>query len=424
MFSLPSLTSFVVGLLGMVIMQVPLAYSNQPSGSSHADPVTCDQFLGQGPLIWRLPQLEAAKAAVQAEDPLIIPAYWALMSDAAAAYLRRPYTVTDKGRAPPSGDLQDYTSLGPYWWPNPKTADGLPYVRKDGQINPEREGPNFDRRRSGEMIEDVVALTLAAFFSGRSEYAAKANGLLDTWFVNPTTRMNPNLNFGQSIPGRTEGRGIGIIDTAGYVDVVDAARLLEKMGQLQPQIKVGLKSWFAEYTRWLLTSPLGQDERAAKNNHGTFYDVQVAAFAFMAGDCDVPRRIFEDTKVRISKQIVAGGRMPLEETRTRSLHYYTFNTRAFLRVARLAEHVGVDLYNYEDGDGEGIGDTLLFLATYAGRESEWPYQTLGQRADKALWQVLQHASLAFVSPRIRDAAARSVGFEPTDRAVLLTWHTD
>ena len=44
-----------------------------------------------------------------------------------------PYSVTYKKALPPSGDKHDYISMGPYWWPNPKTADGLPYIRRDGE---------------------------------------------------------------------------------------------------------------------------------------------------------------------------------------------------------------------------------------------------------------------------------------------------
>jgi hypothetical protein len=28
-------------------------------------------------------------------------------------------------------------SLAPYWWPDPKSPNGLPYIRRDGERNPE-----------------------------------------------------------------------------------------------------------------------------------------------------------------------------------------------------------------------------------------------------------------------------------------------
>ena len=46
--------------------------------------------------------------------------------------------LTDKEVVPPSGDKRDYTSLAIYFWPDSTSPDGLPYVRRDGHVNPER----------------------------------------------------------------------------------------------------------------------------------------------------------------------------------------------------------------------------------------------------------------------------------------------
>jgi Alginate lyase len=47
-----------------------------------------------------------------------------------------PPTVVRKQTLPPSGDIHDYLSMAPYWWPNPDTPDGLPWVQRDGDVNP------------------------------------------------------------------------------------------------------------------------------------------------------------------------------------------------------------------------------------------------------------------------------------------------
>ena len=39
--------------------------------------------------------------------------------------------VDGKKLVAPSGDKHDYISVGTYWWPNPDTSDGLPYIRRD-----------------------------------------------------------------------------------------------------------------------------------------------------------------------------------------------------------------------------------------------------------------------------------------------------
>ncbi len=127
------------------------------------------------------------------------------------ALKQSPLSVTFHRPGPLSkAGPHDFFSEGPYWWPDPKKPGG-PYIRKDGQVNPDRFEEND--RDMGRLSESVCALGLAAYFHkdrGAAEHAWK---LLDTWFLAPATLMNPNLEFGQAIRGVSEGRGIGIIDS-------------------------------------------------------------------------------------------------------------------------------------------------------------------------------------------------------------------
>src|SRR5262245_49919666 len=81
--------------------------------------------------------LEKSKARINAKDPAVIEAYNALLKDAKKSMAFGPVSVREKKHNPPSGDKHDYMSLAPYFWPDPAKADGLPYIRKDGQTNPE-----------------------------------------------------------------------------------------------------------------------------------------------------------------------------------------------------------------------------------------------------------------------------------------------
>ena len=78
----------------------------------------------------------------------------------------------------------------------------MPYIRKDGYTNPEINGVNFDRRRSQHMTDAVRDLALAAFFTGDASYAKKAKNFVDIWFLHEDWGMNPNLQHGQSVPGK------------------------------------------------------------------------------------------------------------------------------------------------------------------------------------------------------------------------------
>lgn len=382
-------------------------------------PLTCAELLGEGPLVWRLDALITARDAVQRQDPAVMQAHRALLWRADRALNAGPFSVTDKTLIANSGDPHDYTSLSRYWWPNPNTEDGLPYVQRDGESNPAVNGEDFDRRRSQNMVNAVSTLALAAWFTGEAAYADHAQMLINTWFIDPETRMNPSLNYAQSVPGRHDGRIYGIIDTRVYMEVVDAARLMNVMGVLDPAIDQGLKTWFAQYATWLATSDLGQGARQTTNNHGIFYDFQLAGFAMAAGDCSIPLRVFEDTKARIDAQIVADGRMPAEERRTRSFHYTAFNAQAMMNVARLAEHFGISLYGHIGEDGYGVSDTLELVASYAGREEEWPHQMIAGPPDTVVWNLMMDATMVYTSPTIAQAAQTATGYDEKSRVILL-----
>ncbi|MEO1245217.1 MAG: alginate lyase family protein [Pseudomonadota bacterium] len=408
------------GLAAALALALPMLAVFAPVSAAAAS--SCSELVGNDLFVWRAENLNGAAAAIERADPAVLPAYRQLIEDADAALHRGPYTVTDKTRAPPSGDLKDYTSLAPYWWQDPDAPEGLPYIRRDGEVNPERNGDNFDRIRLRSMARDVQALALAAYLGDDDAYANHASLLLRVWFVNAPTRMNPSLDFAQSIPGRTEGRGIGIIDTAELIAVVDAIRLLALNGMLEANTYISLREWFAAYARWLITDQLGLDERNARNNHGTFYDLQLMLYSMFAGDCKLARRILDDTRVRIDMQIEGDGSMPLEEARTRSLHYTIYNLRAFLQIARLAEHLDIDLYRYRGRDDEGsIVATLRLLAGYAGRESSWPHRQIGRASDRELWMLLRLAATAIDDPALTAALFRASGRSESDRSVLLTF---
>ena len=145
----------------------------------------------------------------------------------------------------------DYVSEGPYWWPDPKNAAG-PYIRKDGQRNPGRFMGNRDDL--GKMTESVLALGMGAFLLGKAGCADHANEVLSAWFVDPKTRMNPDLEYGQMVRGVNTGRGTGIIDTVSLIHAAQGVALLETAGGLDAGVAQGVRRWYADYLKWLTTS--------------------------------------------------------------------------------------------------------------------------------------------------------------------------
>ena len=348
------------------------------------------------PTLW--PEaLAKAKARMAAGEKSLAPAVERLRKDAEAALKAKPLSVVDNDLVPPSGDKHDYISFGPYWWPDPTKKDGLPYIRRDGEVYPQSRTNGSDSPAMGKMAATAETLALAYHLTGEERYAERAAKLLRVWFLDPATKMNPNLNFGQGIPGRVDGRGTGIIDTVCLLEVVNAVGLLQSSPAWRTQDQQGLIAWFAAYLEWLRTSKLGKDEAAASNNHGTWYDVQVASFALLTGQDALAREVIEASRgKRIARQIEVDGRQPAELARTKPLGYSAFNLQAMFALAMLGEKVGVELWRYETDDGRGLKRAIDFLAVYADPEKPWPYKDL--KPDRArLIPLLQQAAAVYGS---------------------------
>lgn len=293
-----------------------------------------------------------------------------------------PWTVVDKPKPAPGGDAHDYLSQAPYWWPSqPATADnpwGCPYVQRDGQRNPEVD-TGTDRQDVEKVFDSTYDLALAWYYTGRKQYAQKAATVLRTWFLAPDTRMNPNLDHGQFIPCKYDGRAIGIIDfSQSYTSVLDALAILDTGAPGWSRAdRTAMRAWNVDFRDWLAHSAFGTEEGAAANNHGTFYDMQLAALAYATGDRALARRtVLAAAAGRIDPQVAADGSQPQELARTRSWHYSTFDLVAYTRLAAIGRHVGVDLWAYRGPAGQSLFGAVDFLLPAATGAAPWPYPEL------------------------------------------------
>jgi hypothetical protein len=310
-----------------------------------------------------------------------------------------PFSVMQKSVVPPGDDKHDYMSQAPYFWADPTKPNGLPYIRRDGQRNPELKKIS-DHDYLGRMAEDARNLALAFYLTGNTAYGARAALLLRTWFLDPQTRMNPNLEFGQGIPGINTGRGIGLIETRSLTSVTDAAGLLAGSKDWSAADQAGLSAWLQQFLTWMRTSEKGEAEDAAKNNHGTWYDLQVADYALFLGDRQLAIDTLERVKTRrIAVQIEPDGRQPLELARTNAFSYSIGNLDGLMQLAWLGKQVGVDLWDFRTEDKRSIRAALDFLLPYATGAKQWDYQQIGGFHGDALLHVLQRADVQYEDPR-------------------------
>jgi hypothetical protein len=351
-----------------------LKYAAPLKTSIKADPAVQTFIIRPERLSWVSQQIESGnKTFIDAKKKLVQKADQLLQAS--------PVSVTDNHVVPPSGDKRDYMSYGPYWWPDPKKDNGLPFIRRDGKVNPSSREHGSDRQALGEMIDSVEILALAYHFNRNEAHAAKALQFLQTFFLDEEKRMNPNLNFGQAIPGRVTGRGIGIIDTRDLTSVVDSIQLLRESESLTPDQFDKLQDWFKQYLQWLVNSTHGIDERSMKNNHGTWYDVQVVSFALFTEQVELARQTATAALTqRVRAQIRNDGAQPKELVRTKSFSYSSMNLHGLFILARLAEHVEVDLWQYGDPKAQPIlHSAYAYLLPHFGSLQFWSHPQLNKQ---------------------------------------------
>jgi len=348
----------------------------------------------------------AVSGAPRTDIPADNPALVRLRHDADKDLHAKPGSVMDKAKTPPSGDKHDYLSLAPYSWPDPSKADGLPWINRDGEVNPDSK-VGTDSVALGHMCSQVETLALAYHCTGHEPYAAKAAELLQVWFLAPATKMNPHLDYAQGVTGRDTGRGTGIIDTVGLIKVPEAIGLLDGSAAWTPELQHGMQAWFRDYLHWMRTSKNGLKEAKAANNHGSWYLAQTAAYALFVGDLDQVKASVALGRERIASQIEADGRQPLELKRTKSYSYTLYNLEALFALADFGRRVDIDLYGYRTADGRSLRAALDYIAPYFRADKTWPDKQIAEvkHPDEKLAGLLRRAALAYHDPKYEDYLA-------------------
>ena len=282
--------------------------------------------------------LDQIKAKIDRQDPFVMPAYQTLISKAEKTLSMDRLSVVDKSLTPPSQDKHDYMSLGPYFWPNPKTKDGYPYIRRDGKVNPNAL-IDSDSPRLVRLANALETLALAYYYTNNTKYAQRAVEMIQIWFINDSTKMNPHLKYAQGIPGTVPGRALGILDGRHFVRILDSITLIENSNLLSSKDLEIIKQWVKDYQNWLLNGEYAYEESHRPNNHGTFYDYQVVGYALYLEQPKKAKELLTNAQyIRLGSHIGSKGQNFHELERTRPLHYSLFDLEAMIGLALYSDH--------------------------------------------------------------------------------------
>jgi hypothetical protein len=294
-----------------------------------------------------------------------------IIARADRALIESPQTITMSVCSRSAGGVHDFYSEGDYWWPDPANPEG-PYIQRDGMTNPD----NFiEHRRVMIRLSQIVGSLASAYkITGEEKYVKQAFVHIKAWFVDQDTRMNPSLLYSQAIKGRFTGRGIGIIDTIQLMEIAQGIITMQNAGCIDKELLEAVKSWFADYLKWLTTHQYGLDEMNAKNNHGTCWVMQVASFAKLTGNkeiLDFCRKRYKE--ILLPEQMAQDGSFPLEIKRTKPYGYSIFNLDAMTMICQILSDNKNDLWNFQTSDGKSIRKGIDFLWPFVADKSKWTY---------------------------------------------------
>lgn len=317
--------------------------------------------------------LKLVKAKIKSKDPYFLKNYEAIIKSGNKAlnYVADP--VNNKTLMPASNDKHDYLTYAPYRWPDTTKADGLPWIAKDGIINPVSRDLSTDNTRKTDFFNAINNLAFSYYFSDEPKYAQRAIDLIKVWYLNPATKVNPNMNFGQAVPGSSNGSKAGIQEWKPQSSVLNALQLFDKAGVLPRDVKIGMNDWLTKYLTWLTTDEMAISTKFTGQNHATSYSEQVVGLMMYLGKDTEAKTVIEDVKLSlIANQIMPDGSQPKEMGRTKSVNYSSENLWAFTQLTLMGRKLGIDLWDYESKDGRSLKKAFNYLSPFVLNPKDWP----------------------------------------------------
>lgn len=285
--------------------------------------------------------------------------------------LGKKYSVTFNDKVLSNVSNHEYMSISRYSWPNPKTKNGLPYITIDGKTN-YTNARISDKEYIDGISRDIFILGMAFYYTNKDKYAAWAKELVDCFFIDEKTRLNPNLDYASVVPG-VPNTGGSVIESVVLIDLVEGIQLLKNSAAFKDCLP-GVKAWFINYLDWMNNSVKGKVNIKDQNNKGTYNTLQRCVYHLFVGQNENAKRTFErEAFKRVNDQISSDGSMPQELRRAVPLGYVKYNLMAFKMLDNLGKTMGYNLFDYKGPKGQSLMKANEWLSKYGEGQEIWKY---------------------------------------------------
>lgn len=285
--------------------------------------------------------------------------------------LLQPLSVFDKKKSF-GPNKHFYSSISHYAWPDVDNPNG-PYVIKDGQNNPEYA--EYDGEALDKLAYRLKHLCTAYYITGDKEYKRAVEKQLKVWFWDKKTRMFPNFEYAQVLPGHNNNKGqsYGLAELSRFTVILESIMLFDYSKGLNRKEKRKLKAWFNAFQEWLLQSR--QWHIISKVNDNNIISSSYLALVEMSlfvGNKRVADKLARDYKEKIiDAQIDDEGKQPAELRRTVGFGYSVGNLEEIIRFCLVMENLGVPLYKENQ---DKIDKAIDYLYQFVDNHDAFPYQ--------------------------------------------------
>ncbi len=373
--------SLLIGIIFLIL--APGVFGSCSTILEEVQPVPPMSTANTGPYLTTEENLETVKRLIDKHEEHYREILERLIKHADEWLEEGPWSVTFKDEAfyGPSNNPHDYVTLDTFTWPNPNTEDGLPYVRRDGQTNP--EGANYDRQSLARLSRAVEELSLAWSLTENEVYAEHAAFLIRTWFLDEETRMNPHFRYAQFWPGVRDGGAQGIVEGRDFIHIIEGATLIYNSKAWSGRDHRDLKEWFFNFQQWIGRNY--NNNSFGNSNIGTWLDAQKTIYTLFTDQTELlhNRNHLLPVEERINMQFSADGGMPTELNRHNGLFYTWFNLKGYIYQAEMRDNIIT--VNFEGNQADTFykmsGSTvdasiergLDWLLPYASGQQEWNF---------------------------------------------------